>query len=148
MSLWFRAQVQTVSRAAVGVVAAALIRRTAAGSVEILIAQRPPGSWQAGQWEFPGGKLEPGEDAQAALHRELREELGIAVQLARPVAVFQHRYPDRSVEIDLWLVQGFHGEPQGLEGQALRWVAPGQLDRCNLLEADLPMIAPLLSALE
>ena len=128
--------------------AAALVRRTAAGAVEVLIAQRPPGSWQAGHWEFPGGKVEAGEAGEAALHRELREELGIAVLQAVPVDVFRHSYPDRMVEIALWLVPGFAGEPRGLDGQALRWVSPGTLPQCDLLEADLPMIAPLLSALE
>jgi 8-oxo-dGTP diphosphatase len=116
--------------------------------VEVLIAQRPPGSWQAGRWEFPGGKVEPGESAEAAVHRELREEIGITVLQAVPVDVFQHSYPDRSVEIALWVVSGFAGEPQGLDGQALRWVRPELLAECDLLEADLPMIPPLLSTLE
>jgi 8-oxo-dGTP diphosphatase len=128
-------------------VAAALTRR-AAGSVQILIAQRPPGSWQAGRWEFPGGKVEPGESDEAALHRELREELGIAVLQAVPVDVFSHSYPDRSVDIALWVVPAFSGEPQGLDGQALRWVSPAELPDCDLLEADLPMIAPLLRVAE
>jgi 8-oxo-dGTP diphosphatase len=116
--------------------------------VEVLIAQRPPGSWQAGRWEFPGGKVEPAEADEAALHRELREELGIAVLQAIPVDIFPHSYPDRSVEISLWVVPAFVGDPNGLDGQALRWVSPAELSQCDLLEADLPMIAPLLRALE
>jgi 8-oxo-dGTP diphosphatase len=148
MPLWLGSQVQTVSRAAVRVVAAALTRRSAAGAVEVLIAQRPPGSWQSGRWEFPGGKVEAGEEGEAALHRELREELGIAVLSAQPVDVFHHSYPDRSVEISLWVVDAFQGDPLGLDGQALRWVSPAELPDCDLLEADLPMIAPLLRALE
>jgi 8-oxo-dGTP diphosphatase len=129
-------------------VAAALTRRTAAGSVEVLIAQRPPGSWQAGRWEFPGGKIEPDETDAAAVHRELHEELGITVLQATVVDMFCHAYPDRSVEIALWVVSAFAGEPRGLDGQALRWVHPATLAQCDLLEADLPMIAPLLKALE
>jgi 8-oxo-dGTP diphosphatase len=116
--------------------------------VEILVAQRPPGSWRAGCWEFPGGKVELAEADEAALHRELLEELGIAVKQSLPVGVFLHSYPDRSVEISLWVVPAFEGEPAGLDGQALRWVSPAALSQCDLLEADLPMIAPLLRALE
>ncbi len=116
--------------------------------MEVLIAQRPPGSWQSGRWEFPGGKVEAGEEEEAALHRELREELGIAVLSALPVDIFRHSYPDRHVEIALWVVAAFQGEPLGLDGQALRWVNPAELPQCDLLEADLPMIAPLLRALE
>ena len=114
----------------------------------MLIAQRPVGKWQAGRWEFPGGKVEAGEAPEAALHRELREELGITVLKSRAVAVFHHEYPDRSVEIALWVVPEFSGEPRGLDGQALRWVNPNELGHCDLLEADLPMIAPLLNALK
>jgi 8-oxo-dGTP diphosphatase len=136
-----------VPRATLRVVAAALLRRAEGGHTELLIAQRPPGSWQAGRWEFPGGKLEPGETVEAALHRELREELGIDVLQAEPVNVFAHTYPDRTVEIALWLVRAFSGEPQGLDGQALRWVRPAELVHCELLEADLPMIGPLCEAL-
>ncbi|MEO6079101.1 MAG: (deoxy)nucleoside triphosphate pyrophosphohydrolase [Steroidobacteraceae bacterium] len=137
-----------MSRATVRVVAAALTRIAAGGSAQVLIAQRPPGSWQAGRWEFPGGKVEPAEADEAAVHRELREELGISVLKAIPVDVFTHSYPDRSVEIALWVVPAFAGEPLGLDGQALRWVSPAELSECDLLEADLPMIAPLLRALE
>jgi 8-oxo-dGTP diphosphatase len=116
--------------------------------VEILVAQRPPGSWRAGCWEFPGGKVELEEPDRVALNRELLEELGVCVTRAFPVGLFSHSYPDRSVEISLWLVPGFEGEPCGLDGQALRWVSPDGLSQCDLLEADLPMIAPLLKALE
>ena len=115
--------------------------------MEVLIAQRPPGSWQAGRWEFPGGKVEPAEADEAALRRELREELGIEVLTAVPVDLFSHSYPDRSVEISLWVVPAFTGAPRGLDGQALRWVSPAQLAQCDLQDAGLPMIAPLLRAL-
>src|SRR6187399_2580435 len=133
MPLWLGSQVQAVSRAAVRVVAAALVRHSAAGPVEVLVAQRPPGSWQAGRWEFPGGKVEPAEADESALQRELCEELGVRVSRIIPVGVFTHSYPDRSVEISLWLVPAFEGEPCGLDGQALRWVSPAELSQCDLL---------------
>jgi 8-oxo-dGTP diphosphatase len=123
------------------VVAAALVRSGSAP--QVLIAQRPVGKWQAGRWEFPGGKIEAGESPRHALARELREELGVEVQGAQALGQFAHTYADRSVEIDLWLVTQFTGEPSGLDGQALRWVTPQQLSACDLLEADQPMIEPL-----
>ncbi len=109
----------------------------------MLIAQRPAGKWQAGRWEFPGGKVEPGETAEQAVRRELGEELGIDVRRLAAVGVFTHDYPDRSVEIALWLVPEFVGQPRGLDGQSLRWVDPAALAHCDLLEADLPMIPAL-----
>jgi len=127
------------------VVAAALVRNT--GGPQVLIAQRPPGKWQSGRWEFPGGKIEPHESARGALERELLEELGVGVRQAQSLGQFTYDYPDRSVEISLWLVTEFTGEPQGLDGQALCWVPPGELAKWDLLEADLPMIGPLRHAL-
>ena len=124
-----------------------LLRRGADGAVQVLIAQRPAGKWQAGRWEFPGGKIERGETAQDAVRRELAEELGIQAWRLQELRSFRHDYPDRSVEIALWLVPAFDGEPRGLDGQALRWVLPAELGRCDLLAADLPMIEPLLAAL-
>ena len=123
------------------VVAAALVRDR--GGPQVLIAQRPVGKWQAGRWEFPGGKMEADESPRQALARELREELGIEVQVALTLGQFTHAYPDRSVEIELWLVTRYTGEPQGLDGQELRWVSPDELAACDLLEADRPMIEPL-----
>ncbi len=129
-------------RVALRVAAAALLREGAAGW-QVLIARRPQGKWGAGRWEFPGGKFEPGESPRQALDRELREELGIEVRAAELLDVFPHSYPDRDVEISLWMVPAFGGEPRGLEGQLLRWVDPGDLPGYDLLEAALPMIAPL-----
>jgi len=136
-----------VPRVALGVVAAVLVRRVPDAAPEVLIAQRPPGKWQAGRWEFPGGKVERAETPGDAVVRELREELGVTVRAARPLGEFSHDYPDRSVCIGLWLVSSWEGEPQGLDGQALRWVALPQLAGCDLLEADRPMLEPLRRAI-
>lgn len=110
---------------------------------EVLIAQRPAGKIAAGQWEFPGGKIEPGESAAAALARELHEELGIAVQDARPLIRIRHDYVDRSVDLDTWRVTRWQGEPHGRENQACAWVRPERLSDYPLLAADRPIVAAL-----
>jgi 8-oxo-dGTP diphosphatase len=123
------------------------VRRAPGTAPEVLIAQRPAGKWQAGRWEFPGGKIEQAETAGDAVVRELREELGVVVRAARPLGDFPHDYPDRSVRIALWLVSAWDGVPEGLDGQALRWVDLAALEHCDLLEADRPMLEPLRQAL-
>jgi 8-oxo-dGTP diphosphatase len=109
----------------------------------VLIAQRPPGKHMAGGWEFPGGKLEPGETPRQALDRELHEELGIEVHDAAPLIAYEHEYPHRRVLLDLWVVSRYSGEPQPLDAPALRWVAVNELQAVGLLEADWPMIGAL-----
>jgi len=121
------------------VVAAALYD----ASGRVLIAQRPEGKHQAGRWEFPGGKVAPGESEAAALARELREELGIEVTASRPFMRLEHSYPDRSVELSMWIVERFAGTPRSLDGQQLRWVAPADLPHADLLEADRPFVQAL-----
>jgi len=127
------------SRPMILVVAAALY--DARGRV--LIAQRPQGKHQAGRWEFPGGKVVPGESEGAALARELREELGIEVTASRPFMRLAHTYPDRSVELSMWIVERFTGAPHSLEDQELRWVTPADLAHADLLEADRPFVEAL-----
>jgi 8-oxo-dGTP diphosphatase len=112
----------------------------------VLIAQRPPGKHMAGGWEFPGGKLEPGEQPLAGLQRELREELGVDVHQALPLIAYEHAYADRRVLLDLWLVSRFTGTPASLDNQALQWVSLDDLATVGLLEADLPMIPALRAA--
>ncbi|MBS0399586.1 MAG: 8-oxo-dGTP diphosphatase MutT [Proteobacteria bacterium] len=109
----------------------------------VLIAQRPAGRHLAGGWEFPGGKLHPGEERIAGLARELREELGVKVLQARPLIRLRHRYPDREIRLDVWRVDSFAGEPQGLDGQALRWCDRRDLNAADLLPADRPVITAL-----
>ena len=109
----------------------------------ILIAERPQGKHMAGHWEFPGGKVGAGEAEASALERELREELGIRIQAAHALMRVRHDYPDVSVELSLWVIERYAGTPQGLEGQRLRWVTPGELRQAGILEADRPFIEAL-----
>jgi 8-oxo-dGTP diphosphatase len=121
------------------VVAAALYD----GDGRVLIAQRPAGKHMAGRWEFPGGKVSAGESEGCALARELHEELGIEVLTAHPFMRLTHAYADRDVELSLWLVDRYAGEPRPLDGQALRWVAPAHLSGEDILEADRAFVAAL-----
>ena len=113
------------------------------GRGRVLVNQRPPGSHMAGYWEFPGGKIAPGEDGWQALVRELDEELGVTARYGHPLLTLSHRYPDRTVELDVWRVTEYRGVPQPREGQQLRWCAPRGLDDLKLLPADGPIVAAL-----
>jgi mutator protein MutT len=128
-----------LKRFATHVVAAAVTE----ASGRVLIAQRPPGKHLAGGWEFPGGKLEPGEDRRAGLARELREELGITLSTPRPLIRVRHTYDYGGVLIDMWVVRHYRGELAGLDGQALRWVSQEELEAVQLLPADGPIVAAL-----
>jgi 8-oxo-dGTP diphosphatase len=121
------------------VVAAALFNDAG----EVLIAQRPPDKALAGRWEFPGGKVDAGEDEHSALARELREELGIELVSAYPFMRLTHAYEERDVELSLWIVERFRGEPRPLDAQTLKWVPPAALAAEDILEADQPFIAAL-----
>ena len=109
----------------------------------VLIAQRPPGKHLAGAWEFPGGKLEPGETRRQGLARELEEEIGISIEHPRPLMRLQHAYPSGEVLLDVWVVRRYRGEPRGLDGQRLRWCDRGALTNARLLPADRPILAAL-----
>lgn len=108
---------------------------------KILIAQRAADAHQGGLWEFPGGKVEAGETAVAALRRELEEELGIIATAYRPLIRVAHDYPDKSVCLDVWEVSAFSGRAHGREGQPLRWVAPEELPAHVFPAANQPIVA-------
>jgi mutator protein MutT len=127
------------SRRAVHVVAAAVID----AADRVLIAQRPRGVHLAGGWEFPGGKLEAGEERRAGLARELNEELGIRIGSPRPLIRIRHAYPSREILLDMWVVRSYSGEPRGLDGQALRWCPQDELPAADLLPADKPIVRAL-----
>ena len=109
----------------------------------ILLARRTDGRDLAGLWEFPGGKCEPGESPEAALVRELQEELGITVKVGPPLINVPQQYPDKRLRLDVRHVVSWQGTPRGLEGQALAWVAPEKLSRYPMPPADRPVVAAL-----
>ena len=109
----------------------------------VLVAQRPRETHLAGLWEFPGGKLAPGESREAGLSRELAEELGIRILSARPLILVEHAYPDRDVVLDVWKVESFAGEPYGREGQRIEWRGVQGLDPAEFPPADVPVLAAL-----
>ena len=122
-------------------VAAAVILRP---DGRVLLAQRPPGKPYAGYWEFPGGKLEPGETPMHALVRELNEELGIEVRRAAPWVVQEFVYPHAHVELNFFRVYAFAGVPHGHDGQAFAWQVPGAFDVAPLLPANTMVLRSLL----
>jgi len=111
------------------------------GLGEILIARRHDHLHQGGLWEFPGGKLEPDETVEAALSRELREELAITVEHATPLIKIRHDYGDKQVLLDVWQVDAFSGKPQGLENQLILWVSPGELRQFDFPAGNRPIVA-------
>jgi 8-oxo-dGTP diphosphatase len=111
------------------------------GDGRVLLARRHDHAHQGGLWEFPGGKLEPGESVEAGLARELEEELGLTPTAARPLIRVRHRYPGREVLLDVWRVEAWAGEPHGREGQPVAWVGPEALSAQAFPEANLPIVA-------
>ena len=110
----------------------------------ILLARRTEGRDLAGLWEFPGGKRELYETSDAALIRELDEELGIQAELGASLICVPHRYPHKRLRLDVRRITSWRGTPKGHEGQALAWVPPGKLASYAMPAADRPVVAALL----
>jgi len=115
----------------------------------VLIAQRPAGKPMAGLWEFPGGKVLAGETPEAALIRELNEELGIDVTQAclAPLTFASHAYPDFHLLMPLYVCRRWHGRASAREHAELKWVRPQRLRDYPMPPADLPLIPHLIDAL-
>ncbi|MEO1310144.1 MAG: 8-oxo-dGTP diphosphatase MutT [Pseudomonadota bacterium] len=111
----------------------------------VLLAQRPEGKSMAGLWEFPGGKIEPGETPEAALIRELNEELGVDTETAclAPFAFASHAYEKFHLLMPLFLCRKWSGVPTGREGQVLKWARPSDLTSFPTPPADIPLMAQL-----
>lgn len=111
----------------------------------ILLAQRPQGKSMAGLWEFPGGKIEPGETPEESLVRELQEELGVSTQAAclAPLSFASHNYPDFHLLMPLFICRKYDGIPMPKEGQVLKWVRAKNLRDYPMPPADEPLIPVL-----
>jgi 8-oxo-dGTP diphosphatase len=111
----------------------------------VLLAQRPAGKPMAGLWEFPGGKVDPGETPEAALIRELAEELGIDVTASclAPFTFASHSYPDFHLLMPLYVCRKWSGIPTTREGQRFAWVCPARLGDYPMPPADEPLVAML-----
>lgn len=108
---------------------------------DVLLAQRPAGKPYAGYWEFPGGKVEAGEDIFTALQREMREELGVHILSASPWCCVEHVYPHAHVRLHFYISKEWQGEPQSLENQAFAW--QGEVAVEPLLPATVPLLGDL-----
>jgi len=110
----------------------------------ILVAQRPEGKANAGTWEFPGGKIEPGEEPEAALEREIREELGCEIRVTGSLTPVTHVSPHVIIELIPFLCELQSGEPVALENQAIRWLQPAEFETVDWQPADIPIVEELL----
>ncbi|UXO82769.1 8-oxo-dGTP diphosphatase MutT [Brucella intermedia] len=112
----------------------------------VLLTQRPEGKQLAGLWEFPGGKVEPGETPEETLIRELQEEIGITTKVAclAPLTFASHTYDDFHLLMPLYVCRRYEGIARGLEGQALKWVRPKDMRDYPMPPADEPLIPFLL----
>ncbi len=122
------------------VVVAAVIER----DDEILVSFRHPKGPRPSKWEFPGGKVEPGETEEQALIREMQEELGVRCEIGALVWRAVHPYPDTDVEIAFYKARIVEGVPQPLSMEEIRWVRRQELGGLDFLEADRPFVADLM----
>lgn len=112
----------------------------------ILICQRRKGSWGEYKWEFPGGKVEDGEDPRECLRRELNEELAIEPEIGALFCRLNHRYPDREVELIVFHVPGYTGAVHNRQFESIRWVGREEIAQFDFLEADRPVIEAVARA--
>lgn len=112
----------------------------------VLLAQRPEGKSMAGMWEFPGGKVELGESPEAALVREIKEELGIEVceRCVAPITFVSHQYEKFHLLMLLYACRKWEGIPKSLEGQSLIWKFPREMHQLPMPPADIPLVAALM----
>lgn len=127
-------------RPVVNVAAGVLMR----GDGCILLAQRPQGTSSAGHWEFPGGKIDAGENEVQAVRREVEEEVGVTVDATVPWLVYTHAYPDKDVRLHIYRITAWHGTPHGKENQRVSWQDPAALTVSPML----PAYGPALRALQ
>ena len=115
----------------------------------VLLSQRPPGKQLAGLWEFPGGKVEPGETPEETIVREIAEEIGVETKVAclAPLTFASHAYESFHLVMPLYVCRRYEGIPRGREGQALRWVKPRDLRDWPMPAADEPLIPFLVDLL-
>ena len=133
------------------IVAAGIVIEEREGARRVLLTQRKAGAHLAGMWEFPGGKVEPGEDPRAALARELEEELGIATAIGEIVDVTFHRYEDASKAVLLLFFEAARkegsDEPRAIDVAALRWASANDLAPENFPPADVAVLAKVRAML-
>ncbi|HSV91777.1 MAG TPA: (deoxy)nucleoside triphosphate pyrophosphohydrolase [Desulfobacterales bacterium] len=110
---------------------------------KVLIARRPPGVSQAGLWEFPGGKVQPGETPEACLVREIEEELGVRVEVEEFFAESVHAYADKLIRLLAYRVRAAGGTLSANDHDELRWVEPRELENYAFCPADLPLVRRL-----
>ncbi len=128
------------SRAMIDVVCAVIVNPQG----QYLACLRPLGKHLGGLWEFPGGKVDPGESPETALVRELREELAVKVEVGRSLAAVIWNYEARTIRLLPYFCKITAGEPQALEHEALRWIAPQDFGELRWADADLPILKELI----